>query len=285
MSDQWIPKGLEGFADGTHDWDTNTYKTMLADLNDADLAVKAITGATNATPIVITATAHGFANGDLVVIGGVGGNLAANGTWLVANQAANTFELTKTTNGGNSVGSAAYTSGGYAVNLTLADNIDDVSAGRVGTDQTLGSKTLTNGVLDAADVTYTALTGDVIEGLFIYRDTGAEATSRTALFKDGKIQVIVAADAASSAVLLWVEPLQGDIANGTAIVFSNGVTATLTAGATEGARSLTVSALASAIAAGNTADVTYTNANLPFTPNGGNLTVQWSAGANRIAKL
>jgi hypothetical protein len=68
---------------------------------------QAITGATNATPIVITANAHGLANGDEVYISGVGGNTAANGTWIVANQTTNTFELT------GSVGNGAYTSGGY----------------------------------------------------------------------------------------------------------------------------------------------------------------------------
>lgn len=66
----------------------------------------AITGATNATPIVVTSTAHGLANGSWVFIAGVGGNTAANGHRQVANIAANTFELV------GSVGNGAYTSGG-----------------------------------------------------------------------------------------------------------------------------------------------------------------------------
>lgn len=64
---------------------------------------QAITGATNATPIVITANAHGLSNGDQVYIAGVVGNTAANGTWTVANIAANTFELA------TSIGNGAYT--------------------------------------------------------------------------------------------------------------------------------------------------------------------------------
>jgi len=64
---------------------------------------QAITGATNATPIVITANSHGLSNGDEVYISGVLGNTAANGTWTVANIAANTFELS------TSVGNGAYT--------------------------------------------------------------------------------------------------------------------------------------------------------------------------------
>lgn len=71
-------------------------------------ATTSITGATNATPIAITVTAHGYATGDTVVITGVGGNTNANGTWEITVTGANTFTL----NG--SVGSGAYTSGGTA---------------------------------------------------------------------------------------------------------------------------------------------------------------------------
>jgi hypothetical protein len=45
--------------------------------------------------------------------------------------------------------------------------------GRVGTDQTIGSKTYTNGVFDGADVTWTAVSGNSVEALVIYIDTGA----------------------------------------------------------------------------------------------------------------
>lgn len=64
---------------------------------------QAITGATNATPIVITAAAHGLGNGDQVYVNGVQGTTAANGTWIVANVAANTYELQ------GSVGNGVYT--------------------------------------------------------------------------------------------------------------------------------------------------------------------------------
>ena len=69
---------------------------------------QAITGATNASPIVVTATAHGFENGDIVTISGVGGNLAANGSFLVAGKTANTINLT-TRAGVNVAGTGTYT--------------------------------------------------------------------------------------------------------------------------------------------------------------------------------
>jgi Ca2+-binding RTX toxin-like protein/methionine-rich copper-binding protein CopC len=66
----------------------------------------AITGATNATPIVITSNAHGLAVGNFVVINGVTGNTAANGFYRVSAVTTNTFTLD------SSVGNGNYVSGG-----------------------------------------------------------------------------------------------------------------------------------------------------------------------------
>lgn len=72
---------------------------------------KNITGITNANPAVVTSNAHGYSNGDRVVIAGVGGMLEVNNReFIVANQTANTFEL----QGINSAGYGTYTSGGTA---------------------------------------------------------------------------------------------------------------------------------------------------------------------------
>ena len=56
---------------------------------------KTMTGATDngAGAIRITATAHGWATGDRVVIAGVTGTVEANGTWTVTRVTANTFDL------------------------------------------------------------------------------------------------------------------------------------------------------------------------------------------------
>lgn len=75
------------------------------------VAAKTITGATNATPIVMTVTAHGFLNGDMVTQSSVGGNTAANGDFFVSNKADNTYEL-KTLANVDVAGNGAYTSGG-----------------------------------------------------------------------------------------------------------------------------------------------------------------------------
>jgi len=74
---------------------------------------KAVTDATNASPIVITSAGHGFSDGDSVTISGVLGNNAANGTHTVANKTADTFELSGV------AGDGAYVSGGK---ITLSPN-------------------------------------------------------------------------------------------------------------------------------------------------------------------
>lgn len=56
--------------------------------------------------------------------------------------------------------------------------------GRVGTDQTLGTKTYANGVFDAANATFTAVTGATVESLVIYIDTGVAGTSRLVAYID-----------------------------------------------------------------------------------------------------
>ena len=52
-----------------------------------------------------------------------------------------------------------------------------VSASVVGTPQTIGSKTFTNGVFDGGDVTFTSVTGSQVTQLVIYIDTGTAGTS------------------------------------------------------------------------------------------------------------
>lgn len=70
-----------------------------------------ISGATQANPCVITATAHPFSNGDSIRIEDVVGMTELNdNVYVVANATANTFELTST----DSTAFTAYVSGGVA---------------------------------------------------------------------------------------------------------------------------------------------------------------------------
>ena len=62
-----------------------------------------------------------------------------------------------------------------------------VSSAVVGTPQTIGSKTFTNGVFDGADVTFTAVSGNSVEALVIYVDTGSSSTSPLVAYIDSSV--------------------------------------------------------------------------------------------------
>jgi len=77
---------------------------------------KTISGITQANPAVVTATSHGYSNGDEVVITGVAGMTEVNGKrFLVADKTTNTFELQdKDGVDINSSSFTAYSSGGIS---------------------------------------------------------------------------------------------------------------------------------------------------------------------------
>jgi len=117
---------------------SDRYRDNRAAYPDLDTTIKAkvnrrktVTGATNASPIVITSNGYGFADGDLVTVQNVGGNTAANGVWVAGNLTANTFELK------GSTGNGAYTSGGEVVDMqsqhlaAISDALDELGDGTV----------------------------------------------------------------------------------------------------------------------------------------------------------
>lgn len=102
---------------------------------------------------------------------------------------------------------------GYTPNLATDDNLDDIAAGnRVAAAVALANKSVTDGVFDADDVTFSALTGDAAVAVVLYLHTGTESTSKLLAIFD-------------------------------------------------------------------------TAAGLPFTPNGSDLTIRWSNGADKILRL
>lgn len=111
-----------------------SYCWFIKDRGIITYAAVNITGVTKANPAVVTATAHGFSNGDVVVIASVGGMTELNNRiFTVANVTANTFELS----GINSSSYTTYTSGGTAaeiVKLTTTytqDELDELQFAQV----------------------------------------------------------------------------------------------------------------------------------------------------------
>ena len=67
---------------------------------------------------------------------------------------------------------------------TAHDFWDDASAAVVGTPQTIGTTTVTGGLFDGDNVTFTAVSGSTCEAIIIYIDTGTPSTSRLVSYHD-----------------------------------------------------------------------------------------------------
>lgn len=73
---------------------------------------------------------------------------------------------------------AILVSNGYTPNINTHQYLSSLEAYRLSTDQTLGTKSITSGVVDAADVTWTAVAGGATGSyVALYKDTGSAATS------------------------------------------------------------------------------------------------------------
>ncbi len=73
----------------------------------------------------------------------------------------------------------------YTPNFSTDEFLSSVPvAARVATSPNLTSKTNVAGVMDAADVTLTTVTGDQSEALVIYQDSGVDSTSRLISYFD-----------------------------------------------------------------------------------------------------
>jgi hypothetical protein len=76
-------------------------------------------------------------------------------------------------------------------------------SGTVGTAQTIGNKTFTNGVLDGDNVTFTGVTGNTIEALVIYIDTGNASTSRLISYQDTSVTGLPATPNGGDITITW----------------------------------------------------------------------------------
>lgn len=94
----------------------NQYIRFYKDQGIITESNKTISAATQATPCVVTATSHGYSNGDHVIISSVVGMTELNGkTFKVANKTTNTFELQNVDGANiNSTSFTTYASGGVA---------------------------------------------------------------------------------------------------------------------------------------------------------------------------
>lgn len=142
-----------------------------------------ISGATAANPVVVTATAHGFSNGDKVLISAVEGMTQLNGhSYVVASVTANTFALTAQDGGsGNVNGTAftAYASGGkvrkYITTITGLWHLEGQVVDVIADGMDFGTETVANGsiTLDRSATTVQMGYTYTSQGKMLRLDAGA----------------------------------------------------------------------------------------------------------------
>jgi hypothetical protein len=139
-------------------------------------ATKAISGATAANPVVVTATAHGYTNGDIVKIANVVGMVQLNSrAFVVANITTNSFEL----KGVNGTNYSAYVSGGdsFKATMTAVGTVDGLPSLFTGTAPDIKTTHLLSvaeeklqGLQDFGDVSVSMLLDDVDTGQIAMQD-------------------------------------------------------------------------------------------------------------------
>ncbi|WP_168177199.1 G8 domain-containing protein [Thalassospira sp. MCCC 1A03138] len=100
----WISVATTSFS--SHQTEIVQIDTITT-VTDPNQSAMTITGATNAAPIIVTASSAPE-TGETVTITGIKGNTATNGTWIVTKQSDTTFALN------TAIGNGTYTSGGTA---------------------------------------------------------------------------------------------------------------------------------------------------------------------------
>ena len=149
---------------------------------------KTITGATKASPVVVTATAHGFADGDQIRIDEVVGMTELNGEFFkVANKTDDTFELTNLSDVDiDGTAYTAYVSSGEAREMITAisglthlegETVSVIADGAVTDDATVASGAITLG--EKAGVVHVGLPYTGTVRLLPSSDGSATGTGQT----------------------------------------------------------------------------------------------------------
>jgi hypothetical protein len=174
-----------------------------------------ISAATNASPIVLTTSTQSWSSGDKITVTGVGGNTAANGTWILSAATSTTATLT------GSTGNAAYTSGGTAqrqptkagalaalVTYTSALTMDKVFDASFPSTVNLGSGL---GVQAKYVVTFSPgqATSTLLSEVAIVNDAATDATSTAANTISKATFATINKQAADTLVATWTHKFLG----------------------------------------------------------------------------
>lgn len=79
---------------------------------------------------------------------------------------------------GDTIKAVLVNAANYTVNTTTHQFLSTIAAtARVAASGAFSSLTATNGVADAADVTFSTVSGDTVNAIVVYKDSGVEASS------------------------------------------------------------------------------------------------------------
>jgi hypothetical protein len=93
--------------------------------------------------------------------------------------------------------------GAYTYSAANEFYSDVAGAAVIGTPQTINNTTVTNGLFDGDNVTFTAVTGNSVEALLIYIDTGSAATSRLVAYIDTNVTGLPVTPNGGDIVITW----------------------------------------------------------------------------------
>lgn len=177
-----------------------------------------VTGATNATPVVLTMGTHGLVDGDYVTVSGVGGNTAANGSFYVDQLSSTTCALyTDRTLSTPVAGNGAYTSGGTWVTYakeTPAFVIDEATlSNKVGLRLTIPTDAQAGGSDATSKINYVV----AHSGFFYYDSTNKVFYFNVGRTPDSNVKIFTAeacfrAQGASGTVIVYNVDFEGPMA-------------------------------------------------------------------------
>lgn len=174
----WFSKGKEGFLAGDIDADAHHLRAKLIDVNTAGPTAGAYvvsTATQNGTTVTLTMSqSHGMTTGDKVEVFSVGGIVNANGVQTISGTTST--QITYTPVAGTP--SSSYTSGGFALDLSIQFESElNVSGTAIIAEVEIptSGRSVTNGILDLPDATFTNVTGASVEA-FVIEKVGTTPT-------------------------------------------------------------------------------------------------------------
>lgn len=210
-------KGRQSFADGVTAWNTNRLLCYLLDVDDLGPSAGAwkVSNATipsGSTVRLTTQANHGLTAGDEVEVWGIGGVTNTTGIFsvLASNLTATQFEFTAST-----TPTGTYTSGGYLINLSAPTFMSDINVSGTADIAKVAiptsGRTTINGYLDAPNLVFSNVSGDIVEAFCIVRAAATDADTSNDTTESAQRLILCQTPATSGLTGLPQTPVNANI--------------------------------------------------------------------------